>query len=429
METENKLKYLKEKIKELAVFRNVLEDPVILSLLDFISAEDSLEAGNFGKLYWELLAAHETDRFYTPNAWKNHLINLIIWDDNPVTRQGTINGQNLSDSWRKALCHDLIILEELFNLEKLVSINDKFPLLSWENLQVGPKNFIKHHKLTLELVEYMLSGKDWTKELNLFLLHYKKLGVGLFGKYHALYWDGRAERFCGVINQDKVTFLQLIGYEKERQRVILNTIKFLKGYPANNVLLYGDRGTGKSSTVKALVNEYSHLGLRIIELKKNYLCDFPVIVRQLSVLPYKFLIFLDDLSFEEHEVEYKALKGAFEGGLEARPANVLVYATSNRRHIIRESFTQREDDIHKRDTIEEKMSLADRFGLQVAFQSPDQVLYLHIVKELAKQRQLTIDPKKLEKMATQWELRHSGRSGRLAKQFIDYLEGEESLVD
>ena len=146
-------------------------------------------------------------------------------------------------------------------------------------------------------------------------------------------------------------------------------------------------------------------------------------------MPYKFIIFLDDLSFEEHEIEYKALKGAFEGGLEAKPSNVLVYATSNRRHIIRESFAHREDDIHERDTIEEKMSLVDRFGIQIAFHSPDQELYLHIVKELAKQRQLAIDSKKLEKMAIQWELHHSGRSGRLAKQFIDYLEGEKSLVD
>lgn len=426
MEPNMKLTKLAEKINSLVIYRNLLADSVVKIFLDFVnSAESSEKASSYGKMYAELLRAHEEESFYTANAWKNHITNLILWDDNPATRQGAVCGEKLSEGWLKLISHDLVILEELFNLEEYLVDSRDIPLLSWENIDIENKGTSKHNALTVELVSFMLSGNNWIEKLDLFLQHYKKLGVGLFGKYHALYWDGKAEDFRGVINQDPVNFSQLVGYEKERQQVIDNTVKFLHSYPANNVLLYGDRGTGKSSTVKALVNEYSDMGLRMIELKKTYLQDFPIIVRQLSGLPYKFIIFLDDLSFEEHEVEYKSLKAAFEGGLEARPLNVLVYATSNRRHLIRESFAQREDDIHSRDTVEEKMSLADRFGLQVAFQSPDQQLYLQIVKELAQQRQLNIGSSQLEKMAIQWELRHSGRSGRVAKQFIDYLEGKD----
>jgi len=430
MELNIKLTKLAVKLNSLVIYRNFLSDPVITNFLDLVNSTASMEIASFyGKMYTELLNAQEKERFYTANAWKNHLLNLLIWDDNPGTRQAAFAGSKLSEGWLNAFSHDLLILEELFKLEEGFLELHNFPLLQWSNFDREGKKDSKHHRLTLELVNYLLSGNEWLKELDLLLEHYKKLGVGLFGQFHALYWSGKEEGLKGVANPDPISFSHLVGYEKERQQVIDNTLKFLQGYPANNVLLYGDRGTGKSSTVKALVNEYGDMGLRIVELKKAYLKDFPILIRKLSDLPYKFIIFLDDFSFEENEVEYKSLKAAFEGGLEAKPLNVLVYATSNRRHLVRESFSHREDDIHARDTVEEKMSLADRFGLQVAFLAPDQELYLQIVKELAKQRKINIDGSQLTKLALQWELGHSGRSGRLAKQFIDYLEGKDIAIN
>jgi predicted AAA+ superfamily ATPase len=424
--TNSKFNIMATKIKSLTVYRDVLTDSVISDLLDIFQANDSsARLIIYGKLYANLLKAHEENIYYTDNAWKNHLLNLIIWADNPGSRQAAIKGNELSESWRRVLKHDLEILELLFNIEIELSEITDLKHLGWDGLYLKNNQNSKHHPATLELIELLLTLKDWSKITDVLFEHYKKLGVGLFGKYHALYWNGNHQSICGVYNPDDVRFNNLFGYENERQQVMENTLMFLNGHPANNVLLYGDRGTGKSSTVKALVNEYSDLGLRVVELRKTELQDFSILIRKLSNLPYKFIVFLDDLSFEEHEIEYKALKAALEGGLEARPDNILLYATSNRRHLIRESFTQREDDIHKRDTVEEKMSLADRFGLQIAFQAPDQELFLHIVRKLAAQKNLAIDLLKLEKMAIQWEMRHSGRSGRVAKQFIDYLLGKD----
>jgi predicted AAA+ superfamily ATPase len=258
---------------------------------------------------------------------------------------------------------------------------------------------------------------------------YYEHGSGLFGRYRAFRWTRRGHlgHLEGISHPDPIRLGELIAYTRERAPLIENTEQFLDGYPANNVLLYGDRGTGKSSTVKALLNEYGDRGLRLIEVPKQLLADFPSILALLRVRRERFVIFVDDLSFDEHETIYKELKAVLEGTLEARPENVLVYATSNRRHLIVERFSDHDapDDaeIHRMDTVQEKLSLSDRFGLRLLFISPDQHRYLEIVRGLAEQRRLAIDPEDLERRALKWATWQNGRGGRTARQFVDHLTG------
>jgi hypothetical protein len=256
----------------------------------------------------------------------------------------------------------------------------------------------------------------------------------MFIKNIAFIWDkSNGQGYLrGIENHDLVTLSDLIGYQTEREEVINNTLQFLKGYNANNVLLYGDRGTGKSSTVKAILNEYHKHGLRIIEVPKSNLGDFPEIIRQLKGRKQKFIIFVDDLVFEDSEENYTTLKAILEGGLENRPKNVLIYATSNRRHLIKEKFSDRlgfqsggsDDEIRAADTLQEKLSLADRFGITAVFSSPDKSRYLEIVEAMAEKRGIAMDKEQLHKEALKWELWYNGRSPRTARQFIDWLEGQ-----
>ena len=220
-------------------------------------------------------------------------------------------------------------------------------------------------------------------------------------------------------------------YEREREPAIRNAERFAAGLPANNVLLYGERGTGKSSTVKALLNTFGDRGLRLIDVPKEWLLDLPQILAQVRDRKQRFLLFVDDLSFEENETWYKPLKAILEGSVEARPENVVVYATSNRRHVIREQFTDRmpaaDNDVHGMDTLDEKLSLSDRFGLRVWFGAPDQERYLRIVSALAHTRGIALPQEELRERALIWAERHNGRSGRSARQFTDALAGELAL--
>jgi predicted AAA+ superfamily ATPase len=259
----------------------------------------------------------------------------------------------------------------------------------------------------------------------------------MFARYGAFVWESIEGKSClrGIEVPDPIRLSDFIGYEQERLEVIENTEKFLKGLPANNVLLYGDRGTGKSSTVKAIVNEYREMGLRIIEIPRKHLVDFPAVIRQIKGRKCKFIIFVDDLAFEDSEESYTVLKSILEGGVENRPDNVLIYATSNRRHLIKEKFSDRagfrsddpDDEIRAQDTMQEKLSLSERFGITVIFSSPDKKRYLGIVEGLAAQRGINIDRDRLQKEAMKWELMYNGRSARTAKQFVDWLEGNERL--
>jgi len=249
---------------------------------------------------------------------------------------------------------------------------------------------------------------------------YKQNGCGMFARYKAFVWRGG--EICPVEHPDKIELSSFIGYERPRSKVVENTLAFLDGRSCNNCLLYGDMGTGKSSTVKAIGNAYRDRGLRIVEMPKEQLSDFPVLVDKIAALPMKFIIFIDDLSFQSQDKSYTSLKALLEGGLAARPENALIYATSNRRHLIKESWQDRDtDDIHRRDNMQETLSLSDRFGLSVCFGNPDKKEYLDIVFALADKAGVKMEEDNLAMLAERFALGRGGRSPRCAKQFIESL--------
>ncbi len=260
--------------------------------------------------------------------------------------------------------------------------------------------------------------------------HFYDQGFGLFGRFRAFRWNSRARSLEGVSSVDPIRLENLVGYDEQRKPLLENIQAFVKGKPANNTLIYGERGTGKSSTVKALLNTYHIEGLRLVEVLSAHLMDFPVILPHLRSRPEKFILFVDDLSFEENETAYKGLKAVLEGTLEASPKNVILIATSNRRHLIREFFDDRagglakDGEIHGADTVEEKLSLADRFGLVVSFYAPDQDTFFKMVDEWAKVEGIKLPPEQLHLRAAQWARFNNGRSGRAAKQFINDLKGK-----
>ena len=256
---------------------------------------------------------------------------------------------------------------------------------------------------------------------------YKEYGVGKFGLHKAF----------SVMNRDGHVMINpitktadnrlsdLIGYEQQKQKLIENTEAFVSGRPANNCLLFGDAGTGKSTSIKALLNEYYSRGLRMIELYKHQLKDLPEVIRQIKNRNYRFIVYMDDLSFEDFETDYKYLKAVIEGGLERKPDNVLIYATSNRRHLIRENYTDKirsDDELHTADTVQEKLSLAYRFGVTVYFGKPDKRSFQQIVRTLALRKGISMSDDELMLEANKWEIAHGGMTGRTAEQFIIHLQ-------
>lgn len=257
---------------------------------------------------------------------------------------------------------------------------------------------------------------------------YGEYGVGKFGLNKAFRVDDENARVRiePIVNVEHVYLDDIIGYELQKAKLIANTESFIRGKAANNCLLFGDAGTGKSSSVKAILNEYYSQGLRIIEVYKHQFRSLSQVLEQVQNRNYKFIIYMDDLSFEESELEYKYLKAIIEGGLGRRPTNVLIYATSNRRHLIREKFSDKrelDDDLHSNDTVQEKLSLGARFGVTIYFGSPDKKEFQKIVKRLAEKNQITMPEEMLYAEANKWELSHGGLSGRTAAQFVTHLLG------
>lgn len=250
--------------------------------------------------------------------------------------------------------------------------------------------------------------------------YYKENGCGIFARYKAFIWrDGDIQP---VLHPDRIDMDSFTGYEIQRDMVVDNTKSFIEGKSSNNCLLYGDKGTGKSSTVKAIANEFRKDGLRIVEIPKERLIDFPILVDKIAALPMKFIIFIDDLSFQKQDQSYTTLKAVLEGGLAARPDNALIYATSNRRHIVKESFSDRtDDDVNTRDNMQESLSLSDRFGLAVCYSIPDKKEFVDIVCALARQKGINMSDEELEKGAERFALSRGGRSPRCAKQYVESL--------
>jgi predicted AAA+ superfamily ATPase len=255
---------------------------------------------------------------------------------------------------------------------------------------------------------------------------YKANGYGIFAVHSAFIYrnDDGVSFLEPVLNADTIQINDLKSYEYERSLVLNNTQDFLNGYCVNNMLLYGDRGTGKSSTIKAVFNALKNQGLRIVEISKNNLTDFNVLTKLISQSTLKFIIFIDDLNFSDDNENYSALKAALEGGMAVRPKNAVIYATSNRRHLVKEHFSERED-VNAADNIQEKLSLADRFGITVTYSSPDQKQYLKIVNELVADSKINMPKEQLERGAIQWALTYNGRSPRAARQYINWLEADK----
>ena len=366
------------------------------------------------------------------DAWQRFLFQRIRLADNPFSRAAQQHAYaEIPFGLRQAALHDLKALGQLYRLNGQGLARAIGAALAappdWLDLDgLGPERPISPLG---RLFANAATDDAWDDLLPALAAHYHRYGVGRFAEFLAFRWHRQTSQgtLVPVRRPDPITFDELIGYAEQRRVVRQNTEHFLAGLPAHNLLLYGERGTGKSSTVKALLHAYADRGLRLIEVAKSALGDFPEIVEMLADRRERFILFVDDLSFDENETGYKELKAVLEGSVEARPENILVYATSNRRHLIQERFGDRalpSDDVHVQDTLQEKLSLADRFGQTVIFLSPDQEQYLAIVTGLAERRQLPIEPTQLRRQALQWAAWNNGRSGRTARQFIDELTAE-----
>ena len=330
--------------------------------------------------------------------------------------------EELPYSLMSGLAHDLETLGHLTSIEPALFLllseraglpgNTAVRLPVWEP-ELG--------EITDGRMDLSMLSRDGVKRVIEFFRHQ---GTGIFAKYAAATWESGTVGIRGVSQPDPIMMSDLILYESQHRTLVENTKRLLSGRNAGNILLYGDKGTGKSASVKALVNDFWQDGLRIVEVHPQHLTDLPQIFATLRRQPCKFIIFVDDLAFNDSCPEYTALKTVLEGGLEVRPQNVVVYATSNRRNIVRQSFSEREDDVNARDTLEEKFSLADRFDLRLTFSEPTQDEYFDICHRLLESRGIDADWETLMPRARAWTLSHSGRSPRVARQFVDLIESE-----
>ena len=331
--------------------------------------------------------------------------------------------------------HDFEIFKQLYDfdlkeLEKIYPSVDSSLITDYQNINEGSKVFNKRIRDRICTLAQKLAKAESTEEfMDDMVQFYKEFGVGKLGLHKAFRIDGTVTpaRIVPITNIAHVHLDDLVGYEIAKKKLIDNTEAFVQGRPANNCLLFGDAGTGKSSSIKGILNQYYDQGLRIIEAYKHQFKDLNDIIAQVKNRNYKFIIYMDDLSFEEFEIEYKYLKAVIEGGLEKKPDNILIYATSNRRHLVREKFSDKEerrDDLHSSDTVQEKLSLVARFGVSIFFCAPDKKQFQNIVKTLAERHQVEMPEEELLLEANKWELQHGGLSGRTAQQFIDYLCGK-----
>ncbi len=377
-----------------------------------------------------------TDFAFDKNLWQNYLTYLLVTAENPFTLTAEKTGGS-DGSVNHFAKNDFVAFMELFHydfswLEEILK-TDVFSCIT--NYKAIEKPALMYNGNVSEKVralsDKLATADDADDFFTIITRFYRDYGVGMFGLNKAFRIaeapDGSVI-FKPVANMEHVVLDDLHGYELQKQKLIDNTEAFVEGRKANNVLLFGDSGTGKSTSIKAIVNEYYDRGLRMIEIYKYQFRNLSQLISQIKNRNYKFIIYMDDLSFEEDESEYKFLKAVIEGGLETKPSNILIYATSNRRHLIREMWTDRDDmeqnaDIHRSDTMEEKLSLANRFGVTIGYYKPDRKLYHDIVRALADRNGIEMEDEQLFLLSDQWEMSHGGVSGRTADQFINHLNG------
>lgn len=379
----------------------------------------------------ELSASHG----FEGNLWHNYLTYLLVNNENAYSTACEIKGK-VEGSINQLALHDFSIFRELFEFDlnqiETELETDCMPILENYTRTEGTGKIFNHRirdricnlSRRLEEVDSVEEFKNGVTEF------YKDFGVGKLGLHKAFRIEHGAEeaRIVPITNIAHVHLDDLVGYEIAKKKLIDNTEAFVKGKQANNCLMFGDAGTGKSTSIKAIINQYYDQGLRMIEVYKHQFQDLNSVIAQIKNRNYKFIIYMDDLSFEEFEIEYKYLKAVIEGGLEKKPDNVLIYATSNRRHLVREKFSDKEernDDLHTNDTVQEKLSLVARFGVTIYFGAPDKKEFQNIVKTLAQKYQIRMPEEELLAEANKWELSHGGLSGRTAQQFINYLLGKQ----
>lgn len=370
---------------------------------------------------------------FNGNLWHGYLTYLLTTNENAFSmsceKKGAIDG-----SINDLALHDLEIFKQAYHvdwedIEQTLGVHFIRMIRSFHS----PDNHSRIYSASLReriegLSEILASAEDVQTMYTALTDFYKEYGVGKFGLHRAfkIVNSGNEPQIVPITRTEKVVLEDIVGYELQKKKLRDNTEAFIQGKKANNVLLYGDSGTGKSTSIKAILNEYYKDGLRMIEVYKHQFKDISDVIAQIKNRNYKYILYMDDLSFEEFEIEYKYLKAIIEGGLETKPENVVIYATSNRRHLIRETWGDRKqapDDVHGNDSMQEKLSLATRFGESIYYGKPDQKEYLNIARALAERYGIEMPVEMVEKEAVKWELGHGGRSGRTAQQFINHLIG------
>jgi len=425
---------------KLVIYKNINEDSVLFRLAAICQ---QLDNGNYVRedlisdIYIEInrLLDLSTQYGFDKNLWHNYLAFILAMAQNPFTIVSEKVGTN-TGTVNKFVKNDYKIFKQLFDydfskLENELGIDCFSIITDYDAVVKSEQIFNKNVSEKVQQLSNSIEQAKDEKELYKIVTDFYKLhGVGDIGlnKAFRVSTDGNSSILCPITTTSDIKLEDLVGYESQKKELLQNTEAFVSGRKANNVLLYGDAGTGKSASIKAILNQYYDQGLRMIEVYKHEFKELPKIIDVIKNRNYRFIIYMDDLSFEEFEIEYKYLKAVIEGGLESKPENVLIYATSNRRHLIRETWSDRsdmsEDELHRSDTVNEKVSLAERFGVKIGYYNPQRKDFFNIVTTLARRHpEIKLTDEELESLANKWEIRHGGMSGRTAQQFIDSLLG------
>lgn len=427
-------------VSKLILYRNLGKDSILKNLSEIFKRFDSCHYRSeelITDIYREIkrLLDLATTYGFDKNLWHNYLTFVLITNENSFSltcekvgaNDGTVN--HFAENDFKAFMH--LFHYDFRPIEEMLGIDCFSTLLNYKAVVKQERMYNKNVSEKVRALSDVLAGAENVEEFFQAVVHfYKEYGVGMFGlnkAFRIVEKDGKPD-FVPINNLDKVVLNDLTGYEIQKKKLVDNTEAFVSGRAANNCLLFGDAGTGKSTSIKAILNEYYDQGLRMIEIYKHQFKYLSQIISHIKNRNYRFVIYMDDLSFEEFEIEYKYLKAVIEGGMETRPDNVLIYATSNRRHLIRETWNDRSDmdeELHRSDTMQEKLSLVYRFGITINFSKPSQKEYFDIVRNLAKKYpQIRLSDEELCAQANKWELSHGGISGRTAQQFVNYLAGQ-----
>lgn len=410
-------------LDKLIIYRDILEDDVVSKVKELAHelSLDVMDINKISRLYHEYAYAllKESQKLgLKGDLHKEYVINLIVRSKNFFSLECERNGLNIDRSLYNLALNDIIVLQNLLNMDfkeirDLLDISTDLEI----NNSKGDDSYLCEFK---NAEREILNAEDPEEFEDRVINYYNSVGCGELAKFIAFRWS-KESGLVGVENYDSIQMEDIIGYEYQKKVLSENTEAFLKGNPANNVLLVGARGTGKSSSIKALLNKYYKNGLRLLEITKEQLLYLPDVINEVKKRGKYFIFFIDDLSFEDGEREYKQMKSILDGGIEKTPKNVLIYATSNRRHLIRETWSDKTEELHEGDTANEKLSLSDRFGITLTYTAPNQDEYLAIVESIAKKHNINLPSEVVRQEAIKWELSQNGRSGRTAKQFVKHL--------